>query len=386
MTPRHHLSFGSGYFAFFAILGLMVPYLSVFLDGRGYSSLQIGELLAILMATRIVSPNLWAYVADHTGKRVHVMRVGALLAFVCFFLAYPNRGIAWMALALASFSFFWAAILPQLEVLTLRSLGQERHHYSKIRAWGSIGFILVVVIAGYVIEARGAEQLLIIGSVLLGLLVVSTYLINDIAIPRDDSQSQTLAENWLSWPMAAFMVSTILLQISHGPYYGFFVLYMEQFGYSNAIAGWLITLGVVAEIGVFMVSGRLLERMGIKAVLAGALLLTAGRWALLAWFAHWLPTLLLAQVLHAASFGLTHAASIQFIHGYFSEKQQGRGQAMYNSIGFGVGGAIGAWIAGLTWQQGQGATTSFAIATIAALLAWALIMFIPTQRLAPTHK
>ncbi|TCI03051.1 MFS transporter [Corallincola luteus] len=382
MERRQYLSLGAGYFSFFAILGLMVPYLSVFLDGRGYSSLQIGELLAIVMATRIISPNLWAAVADHTGKRVQVMRGGALVAFLCFFAAYPDINWWFMALAMASFSFFWTAILPQLEVLTLRSLGEERHRYSRLRAWGSVGFIVVVICAGYVVEQLGSEAVVYIGSVLLILLLLSTLLVRELPGQNDKQGSTHFAANWLSRPMLMFMAATILLQISHGPYYGFFVLYMEGLGHSAAFAGWLISLGVVAEIVLFMVSGQLLKRWGVKWLLSIAMALTALRWLLLGLLPESLAVLLFSQTLHAASFGLTHAASIQFIHGYFTERQQGRGQAMYNSVGFGIGGALGAWIAGVTWQQGAGAMTSYLIAALAATAACMLVLAIPRQKMA----
>jgi PPP family 3-phenylpropionic acid transporter len=386
MAPHQYFSLGAGYFSFFAILGLVVPYLGLFLDGRGYNSLQIGQLLALMMAMRIISPNIWAVVADRTGRRIEIMRFAALSAFICFFAAWPDSDAWLMALALAAYSFFWSAILPQLEVLTLRGLGAQRHFYSRLRAWGSVGFIAVVISAGYLIADYGSEIFIYIGSFLLLLLLLALCLVREPAIAQNFAGSKQLPAKWLSKSMLLFMLAMILLQISHGPYYGFFALYMEQLGYSAAAAGLLISLGVIAEIAIFLVSGRWLERWGCQWVLLIALALTVVRWLLLALAAEHLPFLLLAQLLHAASFGMTHAAGIQFIHGYFSEQQQGRGQAIYNSVGFGVGGALGAWLAGSIWQQGQGATSSYLFSAVLALVAAALIMAIPSKAMALQHS
>ena len=74
-------------------------------------------------------------------------------------------------------------------------------------------------------------------------------------------------------------------------------------------------------------------------------------------------------MLHAFSFGMTHAASIQFIHQYFGKIFQSRGQAIYISVGFGIGGAIGNFVAGSLWSQGQGAELTFWLASVAAFCA-----------------
>jgi PPP family 3-phenylpropionic acid transporter len=75
-----------------------------------------------------------------------------------------------------------------------------------------------------------------------------------------------------------------------------------------------------------------------------------------------------AQILHAASFGVYHAVAIQLIHNYFVGQHQGKGQALYSSVSFGAGGAIGSLYAGYTWES-LGTTATFMIAAVVSLLA-----------------
>jgi PPP family 3-phenylpropionic acid transporter len=142
-----------------------------------------------------------------------------------------------------------------------------------------------------------------------------------------------------------------LMQASHGPYYAFFTLYLEDSGYSRAVIGQLWALGVAAEIVVFLLMPRWLPRYGARRLLLAATALTTLRWLLIAGYAAHLPVIIFAQTLHAASFGLYHAVAIYLVHVLFTGIHQGRGQALYSSISFGAGGAVGALVSGYLWMD-----------------------------------
>ena len=108
-------------------------------------------------------------------------------------------------------------------------------------------------------------------------------------------------------------------------------------------------------------------------ILGIAMLLTSIRWWLIAYYVEYLPILLFAQLLHAASYGLFHAAAIHLIDRYFSGGVQGRGQALFSSIGFGLGGSLGSLMSGYTWNA-IGPSYVYVLASGVALVA--LIQFI----------
>ncbi|UCE89966.1 MAG: MFS transporter, partial [Pseudomonadota bacterium] len=78
--------------------------------------------------------------------------------------------------------------------------------------------------------------------------------------------------------------------------------------------------------------------------------------------------ILIAQCLHAATFGIFHAAAIQLIHQLFTGRHQGRGQALYSSLSFGAGGAVGSLYSGYAWDN-ISASASFTIAALVSVLA-----------------
>ena len=359
----------SGFYLFyFATLGALVPYWSLYLRSLSFSVTQIGQLTAILMATKIIAPYVWGWIADHTGQRIAIVRIASLLAALSFAGVFVGNGYWWLALVMSAFSFFWNASLPQLEATTLNHLGNETGHYSRIRLWGSVGFIITVAGLGPALDHYGAGLL---PPVLL-VLFVAIWL-SSLAVPEPAGERPVVQQAALHAVIRQPMVVSLfgvcfLMQASHGPYYTFFTIYMENFGYSRALIGQLWGLGVIAEIGVFLLMPRLLPRFGARRLLLIATGLTTLRWLMIAAFPAHPLVIGGAQTLHAASFGLYHAVSIFLIHRLFTGSHQGRGQALYSSLSFGAGGAAGSLASGYLWK-GVGPEAMFLLAATASFTA-----------------
>jgi PPP family 3-phenylpropionic acid transporter len=356
------------YFFYFASLGALIPYWGLYLKSLQFSVVEIGELVAIMMATKLVAPNVWGWIADHTGQRMNIVRIACLLSVVTFTGVFLVRGYWSMALVMSLFSFFWNAALPQFEATTLNHLGADTHRYSSIRLWGSIGFIIAVTLLGALFERTGTGGL---PAILLGLFAgiwLSSLLVPEKAsghLPLDHSPLRQVLKRPA---VISLLLVCFLIQASHGPYYTFYSIYLSTHGYSESLIGQLWALGVIAEIVVFLRMHRWLPRFGARPLMLAATLLAALRWLLLAGFVDELWVMALAQTLHAASFGLYHAVSIHLVHELFRGRHQGRGQALYSSLSFGAGGAVGSVLAGYLWV-GIGAEWMYVAAALTALAA-----------------
>jgi PPP family 3-phenylpropionic acid transporter len=163
------------------------------------------------------------------------------------------------------------------------------------------------------------------------------------------------------------------MQMSHGTYYTFYSIYLESQGYSKSLIGELWALGVVAEVVVYIFfMHAALMRFGAIRLLMFSLLLAALRWILIGSFSAYLPVLLFAQLLHAATFGIFHAAAIHSVHHRFPRMLLGRGQALYSSVSFGLGGTLGSLSSGYLWEY-FGSFTSFFVSALLALAAFWII-------------
>ncbi len=361
------------YFFFFASLGAFLPYWGLYLKSLGFNPQAIGELMAVILITKVIGPNIWGWVADHTGRCLLIIRVTALLAWLAFSALLWLVDYGRIMAALAVFSFFWNATLPLFEMNTLNHLGDRVHHYSKIRLWGSIGFIVSVMVLAPVFDVYGIRILPhIVLALLIGIWLNSMWVregVNRMAKTRRPQLMGTLKQPAVICLLAACM----LAQASHGPYYTFFSIYLDDLGYSRGLIGMLWSLGVIAEIVVFLFMPRWLPRYGARKLFLTALLLTVVRWLLIAAQAQTIAVLLIAQVLHAASFGLYHATAIHMIYRFFPGQLQGRGQALYSSLSFGLGGAIGSLLSGYVWTSLGGVWIYYMAALLAGLgylIAW----------------
>ncbi len=377
MASKQFISLSTNYFWYFGILGLVVPFLSVFLDGRGFTSLEIGEILAIITATKIVAPSLWAQLADRTGQQLAIVKVGALLSLLCFSLIIWTMSYWPLMFSLAMFSLFWTAILPQIEVMTLNSIRKSAKIYARIRLWGSIGFIIVAMLSGELIERYSAEAFSYIGIVILAGLFISTLLSKQPRIAAKAlADNVSIKAKVFNSNFLLFFFAGLMLQMSFGPYYVFFALYLKSLTYSGFLIGIFIAIGVVAEIGIFVFAAIFFKSFSLKTLLSVSILFTALRWFLVGHYADSNSALAVSQLIHALSFGLYHSASIAFIQQHFHANQQSRAQAIYIGGVYGIGGAVGAYVAGVLWQDGIGAVTTFDFAAITALIGGVLALFL----------
>lgn len=375
------LKLSSAYFFYFAVLGLFVPYLGIFLDGKHFNSREIGEILAIVTATKIIGPSLWAMFADKTGQQLNIIRLGALLACLSFTLLAWVNGYWLVTAFLSLFTLFWSAILPQIEVMTQNSIRRSAKIYARIRLWGSIGFIVLAVVSGEIIERFSGETFVYLGALILLLLWLSTLWLKQPNVKASATVKQSsILSKLLTLHFALFFLSGMFLQISFAPYYGFFALYLRDFSYPAYAAGLFIGLGVVAEVFIFINAGKIFKYFDIKSVLFFSIFITAFRWFLVAQYADNVFLLTFSQLLHAAGFGLFHSASILFLQQHFDTNQQSRAQAIYIGGVYGIGGAIGAFTSGIYWLNGQGAQYTFALAVVSAFIGAVIVLFMPNKQ------
>jgi PPP family 3-phenylpropionic acid transporter len=173
----------------------------------------------------------------------------------------------------------------------------------------------------------------------------------------------------------AFLAASLLMQVSHGPFYTYFSLYLQQHGFTRTAIGLLWALGVIAEIGVFAVSWRLLRGFSLRHLMLASMLLAVLRWIITGFGVDSVLLLAIAQCLHAATYGCLHAASVELIRRHFGAVHQGQGQAMYNAVSYGLGGSLGALLSGYLWEYDArlGFMLAAGVAALSGLIIWSMV-------------
>jgi PPP family 3-phenylpropionic acid transporter len=351
MSIPYYWRLSAFYWFYFGSLGALMPYWSLYLQAQGFEFQAIGELVAILLVTKIIAPNIWGWIADYTGRSMLLVRLGSLLAVLSFAGVSFGQSYLWLAFISVIFSFFWNAALPSFEATTFAILGAQSHRYSQIRLWGSVGFIVTVVLFGYLFDYLSITLLPILLLILFTCIWLTSLFIPEKQITTASLSSESFYQVIKQPAVIALFFVCLLMQASHGPYYTFYSIYLENYGYSRQLIGQLWALGVIAEIGVFLVMHYLLIAINLTTLLIISFGITGGRWLLIGYYPEFLSILVFAQLLHAASFGMYHGVVMQLIRQRFVDHHQGKAQALYSSLSFGLGGALGSLISGYTWEN-----------------------------------
>lgn len=372
-TPKnYHWRIAGFYFFYYAFVGMFAPYWSLYLKSLRFDAIEISILMSMQPVMRTVAPNIWGWLADHTGKRREVVVAAASLSALFYLGVFAATSFWGMLLVLGLMNFFWSASMPLVEATTLSYLGKQTARYGRIRSWGSVGFIVSVVGLGYAFDYIAIAWLLWAGLVCeIGILLFARQ-IPTTEVLAHHTDSQPIRQIVLQPRVLALFSACFLMAVAHAPYYTFYSIYLVEHGYAKSAVGGLWALGVICEIGVFFLMPWLVRRFGYTRILVVSLSATILRFMLIGWGVDFLLLLLIAQTLHAVTFGAYHAASVGLVHEFFRGRHQSKGQAMFGSLTYGAGGIVGVLASGPIWQH-YGASLLYSCSAGMALLGLLLI-------------
>jgi MFS transporter, PPP family, 3-phenylpropionic acid transporter len=356
-------------FAYFAYGGL-TPFFALYAESLAYTAAQIGLMNAMMQVVRTVTPPIWGHLADTTGHRERWL-MGTAIAAACTCGAFIFvTDFTWFFAVLLISQVFISAQTPLGEAAAVDALNGDITRYGRLRMWGSFGFIVAALATGPFFEALsiGWWPVLCMLS-LFAVAATAQRLPATTAMPQIVPTAK-VAELFKRADVLWFFTSAFFMVGAHMALYAFYSLYLQQQGYSKTWIGALWALGVAFEVVAFHQQKHWLSRAPLHVWLMGSIVVCALRFALIAAFAQSLTVLILAQALHAITFAVHHAASLGMMQKWFTGPTQSRGQALYFSLTYGLGGAVGALMAGELWQHVSPAST-FWVSSLWALAALA---------------
>ncbi len=360
------------YFFYFAFIGAFSPYFGLYLKSLNFSAWDIGLLMSQMQLMRLFGPNLWGWIADRYGRRMLIIRLAGAIGLAGFASFFWLERLPGMLLAMAVLAFFWSAALPLVESLTFDHLREERGRYSRIRLWGSIGFIVAVMATGALLDFTPTSGVLWVCSGILFGILSCAMLLPEVAVGGQAHEAPPIATILRQPQVMALMAACFAMSAAHGAFYVFFSIHLDGHGYAKTEVGLLWSLGVVAEIVVFVFMARLSRRFSLRALLLASFAAAILRFVLMGWGVESVATMVFVQLLHGLTFGVYHATAIATVNQWFPGKTQGRGQALYSSLSFGAGGLLGALISGWTWDV-WGAGWTFTVGSLFALTGFGLV-------------
>jgi len=291
----------------------------------------------------------WGILADRFQIRRPIY-IFCNIASALIWIFYLFSENFWVMLIITAFyGMFYAPIISFLEAFSMDVLGREKKSYGSLRMWGSISFIIVVISLGKIIDFFSVRIILVL--ILAGSLLQASisFKIPDIKIAKKDLLSPA-TKSLLNTRVIIFLFCAFLMLVSHGAYYGFFSIHLENLGYSNTFIGIAWALASTAEIFVMIQSNKIFKVFSPEKVLTFSFILAALRWFIL-FFATSETIILMSQLLHAVTYGTFHMASILYIDLLSPDKNKTLGQAVNNAATYGFGLMVGFFLSGYLYEN-----------------------------------
>jgi PPP family 3-phenylpropionic acid transporter len=362
------------YAAYFAAMGLILPFFPVYLAERGLDVVMIGVMTGLLAVAKVLSPPWIGHLADRYASghsRLFIVIASLLAALFAVAMDYAVD-VWWLAAVVLLFGVLWAAILPLTDGLSVSVSEAALADYGRLRVWGSIGFVLASLAGGVWLVGGNMGQFpwWLMGLMLVLALAARGFPDQQLLSERDES----INIEGFGKPFITLLMVSFLMQVSHGAYYGFYSLYLVEIGYQGWQIGAFWVLGVVAEIVLMWGWSRPLQKAAPAWVLSVSLFLAALRWLGIGLTEVWYG-LLFWQLLHAASFAAFHLSAIAWVKRLAPANRHATAQGWYSASGFGLGSTVGIMGCGVIVASG-GYSQAFFVCALIALsgiwLAWKL--------------
>lgn len=352
------------YAAIFVLGGIQLPFLPVWLKAKGLDAGTIGLVLAVPMLVRVLAIPIATRAADRRDALRGALVVASALSIAGYALLGLSEGVMAIFIAYTLASLAYTPIMPLTETYALKGL--TARGYGPVRLWGSAAFILGTFAAGFASDLMPARHLIWLIVAASGAMALATLALQPLAtvVPAAGAPAKPRLPLLRDPAFIAVVAAASLIQASHAFYYGFSVLAWRAGGYDGLAIAALWGLGVIAEIVLFALSGRLPARLT-----PGVLLMIGGAGGAIRWAAMALDppafALPLLQMLHAASFGATHLGALTFLVRHAPAGQGATAQG-YLAIALGVAMAAAMGLSGVLYAAfGAASYAAMALAAVA---------------------
>jgi len=341
------------YFTYFFAYSIFLPFWSVWLQGEGIDAEMIGVLLGVGLAARFLGAMFITPLVKEPSKLITALRLLAGLSLIFSVGFALGSHWAWLLFVMIGFNLFFAPMVPLGDSLAGTWQKQFTFDYGKIRVWGSIAFIIGSSLMGYLAGVWGNKAIMVALIVSCLALLLGAMMKPAImpmgAAKIEGGNKVTFKQLIADKNVVRFLICVTLLQGAHAAYYGFASLFWKEAGYSDLVIGNLWSLGVVAEVIVFMLSHRLFRRWSARNLLLLSAFCGIIRWGLMGAFTA-LPVLIVVQILHSGTFTICHLAAMRFISAR-KENEIIPLQGVYSALATGGGLAVLTIIVGYIYER-----------------------------------
>jgi MFS transporter, PPP family, 3-phenylpropionic acid transporter len=364
----------AAYATLFGAIGASFPYLPVYYRSVGLSLGEIGLLGSLAAAVGLVGAPLWGTLADrHPTSRLVLPAAATLAALSALALALARQPIA-IAAAVIATSVALAGVTPILDARALDTVRGDHDRYGRLRVWGSIGFVVIVWVTGFLIERAGIAGLFAVYVPLLVLTAIVALQLRGAVrtvppLPRLSGIGLVLRQPALrTFLLAAFGVWSASMAIN-----AFLSIHLLAIGAPGELVGSAWALGAMVEVPIMWAYPALAARFGSRRLLVTGATAFALRAIALPLLAHPVPAAL-TMLLHGVGFGLLLVGGVTHVSRHAPAGASATAQGILTAVVFSLSMIVGPGLGGLV-AGAWGLPAMFGISAAVGLAAIVLMGF-----------
>lgn len=337
-------------FSYYATQAVLVPFLPLYFEQEGYSSVQIGLLMMIGPFIAVFAQPMWGFISDrfNTVKKI-ICLLWSLTILSSVGLFYAD-GFIWSLVFAMLLYFFMIPAVPLLDSITIQSTQRIGGSYGSVRLFGSMGFTFVALVIGYVIGLIGGIERIqfVYWALWVVPLILLVFLKDEPSVGARISLT-TLKSIVRNGQFLWFLFMVFVITIPHRMNDSLLGIHLVDSGASNKMVGWAWALAGASEIPIFALLSKYMHRYHELALLGIVSLLYTIRWILYATVSDpWI--LLFLQASHGITFAAFWIISVQYAVRLVPVELRSTGQSLLSAVFLGLagitGGIVGGWING----------------------------------------
>lgn len=369
------------YFGYYLAIGAFLPYIYLYYERMGFNGLQIGTLAALTVFAGTLGALFLSGIADIYTWHSQILRLGLLLCSISIYILSQANSFTALIVIVILYALSNSPIIPILDSSALVTVKSSGITFGNLRLWGTIGWSISTLLVGILIENYDLRWLFycyitfMMFTFLLSLM--RSTRIPHLSSPLTQGLHHLLRPNFLIFLLAIFFVS-----MTNGAFHSFFSIYLYGIGATERFIGFAWTLASLSEIPVMLGSGYIIQKIGAGGLLKVSFVTYAFRWLILSFIStpFWA---LLVQLLHGLSFAAFLVGGVTYIYKLAPVGLGTTGQAIFNSVSFGLGSIIGSLVAGYFYDT-WGLSAMFRLLFVIAIIG--LIVFYLSDRLQTRTK
>lgn len=294
--------------AIYAVVGVQLPFLSIWLDARGLDAAAIASVLAIQPVIRIASTLIASRRGDRRGDHGPLLVGCAAAAAAAYAMMGLVDGFVAILFAVATLAFVQGPIGPLADGITFGE-ARRRHerglpqlHYSFVRGWGSVSILVFLAASGPIAGRLPVERIIWLLAGVAAFAAVASFG-SLVGLGGSGARAERRPSAPIAQPALVVLViaAATLIQCSHSMVNAFGALHWKTQGYGESFVSFAWVVALVTEVAVFLIAGRWFggETRAASFLIAGGIGAIL-RWAMMATGPG--PTgIFVAQALHGVS-------------------------------------------------------------------------------------